>query len=209
MTLLSPRILLCSLRRRERFRLPRGGESPSTRSDLAVGLPGRYAVCLTRLVIFSTRILFSRSISVNRSTRCAGAQFLRENFLTPAVVARRMAGMNVAKAVEEFLSEVLGGFGSVSPAADVEVDRPPVGVAELLQGRAGCLAVPRREDHAPAGAGEDSAGMRSVAGSVVHSLEGARFRLIGLRGEGRMSGSSARRGRFQLDAVVQRGIVAR
>ena len=27
------------------------------------------------------------------------AQFLRENFLTPAVVARRMAGMNVAKAV--------------------------------------------------------------------------------------------------------------
>ncbi|WP_407876387.1 DUF445 domain-containing protein [Qipengyuania nanhaisediminis] len=31
------------------------------------------------------------------------AQFLRENFLTPAVVARRMAGMNVARAVGEFL----------------------------------------------------------------------------------------------------------
>jgi uncharacterized membrane-anchored protein YjiN (DUF445 family) len=31
------------------------------------------------------------------------AAFLRENFLTPAVVARRMAGMNVAKAVGEFL----------------------------------------------------------------------------------------------------------
>jgi uncharacterized membrane-anchored protein YjiN (DUF445 family) len=32
------------------------------------------------------------------------AQFLRENFLTPAVVARRMAGMNVAKAAGEFLA---------------------------------------------------------------------------------------------------------
>ena len=31
------------------------------------------------------------------------AQFLRENFLTPAVVARRMAGMNVAKAIGDFL----------------------------------------------------------------------------------------------------------
>ncbi len=32
------------------------------------------------------------------------AQFLRENFLTPAVVARRMSGMNVARGVGEFLS---------------------------------------------------------------------------------------------------------
>ena len=31
-------------------------------------------------------------------------QFLRENFLIPAVVARRMAGMNVARAVGDFLS---------------------------------------------------------------------------------------------------------
>ncbi len=31
------------------------------------------------------------------------AQFLQENFLTPAVVARRMSGMNVAKAVGDFL----------------------------------------------------------------------------------------------------------
>ena len=31
------------------------------------------------------------------------AQFLRENFLTPAVVARRMSSMNVAKAVGDFL----------------------------------------------------------------------------------------------------------
>ena len=31
------------------------------------------------------------------------AQFLRENFLTPAVVARRMSGMNVARAVGDFL----------------------------------------------------------------------------------------------------------
>ena len=33
------------------------------------------------------------------------AQFLRENFLTPAVVARRMSGMNVARAVGDFLSD--------------------------------------------------------------------------------------------------------
>ncbi|TAD79662.1 MAG: DUF445 domain-containing protein [Sphingomonadales bacterium] len=32
------------------------------------------------------------------------AAFLRENFLTPAVVARRMSGMNVAKAAGEFLA---------------------------------------------------------------------------------------------------------
>jgi uncharacterized membrane-anchored protein YjiN (DUF445 family) len=32
------------------------------------------------------------------------AAFLRENFLTPAVVARRMAGMNVARAAGEFLA---------------------------------------------------------------------------------------------------------
>lgn len=32
------------------------------------------------------------------------AAFLRENFLTPAVVARRMAGMNIAKAAGEFLA---------------------------------------------------------------------------------------------------------
>ena len=31
------------------------------------------------------------------------AQFLRDNFLTPAVVARRMVGMNVARAVGDFL----------------------------------------------------------------------------------------------------------
>ncbi|MEE4201153.1 DUF445 domain-containing protein [Erythrobacter sp.] len=33
------------------------------------------------------------------------AQFLRENFLTPAVVARRMSNMNVARAVGDFLVE--------------------------------------------------------------------------------------------------------
>lgn len=32
-------------------------------------------------------------------------QFLKENFLTPAVVARRMAGMNLARAVGDFLAE--------------------------------------------------------------------------------------------------------
>ena len=33
------------------------------------------------------------------------AQFLRDNFLTPAVVARRMSGMNMAKAAGDFLVE--------------------------------------------------------------------------------------------------------
>ncbi len=32
------------------------------------------------------------------------AQFLQENFLTPAVVARRMSGMNIAKALGDFLN---------------------------------------------------------------------------------------------------------
>lgn len=54
------------------------------------------------------------------------AQFLQENFLTPAVVARRMAGMNVAKAVGDFLV--------VSPE-EAETDtrtRITGGAAELL-----------------------------------------------------------------------------
>lgn len=40
------------------------------------------------------------------------AQFLQENFLTPAVVARRMVGMNVAKAVGDFLVEQPDESGS-------------------------------------------------------------------------------------------------
>ena len=54
------------------------------------------------------------------------AQFLRENFLTPAVVARRMAVMNVAKAVGEFLA--------ASPARGGQDDRSRItsGAAELL-----------------------------------------------------------------------------
>lgn len=40
------------------------------------------------------------------------AVFLRENFLTPTVVARRMAGMNVARAVGEYLSAPPGEGGS-------------------------------------------------------------------------------------------------
>jgi uncharacterized membrane-anchored protein YjiN (DUF445 family) len=57
------------------------------------------------------------------------AAFLRENFLTPAVVARRMAGMNVAKAVGEFLaaSPERGANGVV----DVR-SRITSGAAELL-----------------------------------------------------------------------------
>jgi len=54
------------------------------------------------------------------------AQFLRENFLTPAVVARRMAVMNVAKAVGEFLA--------ASPARGGQDERSRItsGAAELL-----------------------------------------------------------------------------
>ena len=54
------------------------------------------------------------------------AQFLRENFLTPAVVARRMAGMNVAKAAGEFLA--------AAPERGESDDRSRItsGAAELL-----------------------------------------------------------------------------
>jgi uncharacterized membrane-anchored protein YjiN (DUF445 family) len=54
------------------------------------------------------------------------AAFLRENFLTPAVVARRMAGMNIAKAAGEFLaaSPERGGVD--------ERSRITSGAAELL-----------------------------------------------------------------------------
>ena len=54
------------------------------------------------------------------------AAFLRENFLTPAVVARRMSGMNVAKATGEFLaaSPERGGVDQRS--------RITSGAAELL-----------------------------------------------------------------------------
>jgi uncharacterized membrane-anchored protein YjiN (DUF445 family) len=57
------------------------------------------------------------------------AQFLRENFLTPAVVARRMSGMNVAKAAGEFLAAPpeRGADGSID-----ERSRITSGAAELL-----------------------------------------------------------------------------
>ena len=57
------------------------------------------------------------------------AAFLRENFLTPAVVARRMAVMNVAKAAGEFLaaSPERGADGSID-----ERSRITSGAAELL-----------------------------------------------------------------------------
>jgi uncharacterized membrane-anchored protein YjiN (DUF445 family) len=57
------------------------------------------------------------------------AQFLRENFLTPAVVARRMAGMNIARAAGEFLaaSPARGADGSGD-----ERSRITSGAAELL-----------------------------------------------------------------------------
>ncbi|MEM7665477.1 MAG: DUF445 domain-containing protein [Pseudomonadota bacterium] len=54
------------------------------------------------------------------------AQFLRENFLTPAVVARRMSGMNVARGVGDFLSSPSEGAG---PDARSRITG---GAAELL-----------------------------------------------------------------------------
>ncbi|WP_017665301.1 DUF445 domain-containing protein [Porphyrobacter sp. AAP82] len=54
------------------------------------------------------------------------AAFLRENFLTPAVVARRMSGMNIAKAAGEFLA-ASPGRGGVD-----ERSRITSGAAELL-----------------------------------------------------------------------------
>lgn len=54
------------------------------------------------------------------------AAFLRENFLTPAVVARRMSAMNVAKAAGEFLA------GSPGRGGQDERSRITSGAAELL-----------------------------------------------------------------------------
>lgn len=55
------------------------------------------------------------------------AAFLQENFLTPAVVARRMSGMNVAKAVGDFLTAAPERGASSDPRA-----RITSGAAELL-----------------------------------------------------------------------------
>ncbi len=54
------------------------------------------------------------------------AQFLQENFLTPAVVARRMAGMNVARAVGDFL------VASPEKTGEDARSRITGGAAELL-----------------------------------------------------------------------------
>jgi len=54
------------------------------------------------------------------------AQFLRENFLTPAVVARRMSGVNVAHALGEFMVAPPGRSGSDTRS------RVTAGAAELL-----------------------------------------------------------------------------
>ena len=54
------------------------------------------------------------------------AQFLRENFLTPAVVARRMSGMNIARAVGDFLVD------QPDEASSDNRSRITGGAAELL-----------------------------------------------------------------------------
>lgn len=58
------------------------------------------------------------------------AQFLRENFLTPAVVARRMSAMNVAKAAGEFLA----ASPERGPKGEMVDERSRItsGAAELL-----------------------------------------------------------------------------
>lgn len=58
------------------------------------------------------------------------AGFLRENFLTPAVVARRMAVMNIAKAAGEFLA----ASPERGPKGDITDERSRItsGAAELL-----------------------------------------------------------------------------
>jgi uncharacterized membrane-anchored protein YjiN (DUF445 family) len=58
------------------------------------------------------------------------AQFLRENFLTPAVVARRMSAMNIAKAAGEFLAAA-PERGQEAGGED-ERSRITSGAAELL-----------------------------------------------------------------------------
>ncbi len=55
------------------------------------------------------------------------AQFLQENFLTPAVVARRMSGMNVARAVGDFLVAPAHSESGADPRS-----RITGGAAELL-----------------------------------------------------------------------------
>ncbi|MEM6908429.1 MAG: DUF445 domain-containing protein [Pseudomonadota bacterium] len=59
------------------------------------------------------------------------AQFLQENFLTPAVVARRMAGMNVARAVGDFL---VADFDRTETPSGADGARARItgGAAELL-----------------------------------------------------------------------------
>ena len=55
------------------------------------------------------------------------AQFLRENFLTPAVVARRMRAMNLARAVGDFLVKPASGAAGAQ-------SRIGAGAAELFAG---------------------------------------------------------------------------
>lgn len=55
------------------------------------------------------------------------AEFIKSNFLTPAVVARRMSGMNVALAAGNFLAEPAGGRESRIRAGAAEL------LAEILE----------------------------------------------------------------------------
>lgn len=79
------------------------------------------------------------------------AQFLRENFLTPAVVARRMSGMNVAQALGDFLvdppdaagpdtrSRITGGAADLMAEVLESLDPDRLGM-QVRAGLAGQLA---------------------------------------------------------------------
>ena len=95
------------------------------------------------------------------------AQFLRENFLTPAVIARRMAGMNMAKAVGEYLTN--------PPSSLEEGDGPSRltgGVSELLAEVLESLDPDRLGNQVRAGLGNQFAKI-DVSPLVGRMLEGA------------------------------------
>ena len=95
------------------------------------------------------------------------AQFLRENFLTPAVVARRMAGMNVARAVGDFLTDPLRSASDADGAA-----RLTGGASELLAEVLESLDPDRLGNQVRAGLGAQFAKI-DVSPLLGRMLEGA------------------------------------
>jgi hypothetical protein len=82
------------------------------------------------------------------------AAFLRENFLTPQVVARRLAGMNAAAMAGGFLADPRGGEGRVRAARPISW--PTCSIARSGKAgrpRQGGLARPDRQVRSGAAAG--------------------------------------------------------